>query len=200
MQKVGRGDREPSWKWSTWSSGFSRLLIMLRYKGLPLSSWVAVTVEVVGQLGGVVVKRSYLTLAITEWTGEPGLAIKCEGHAERLDRKVRRSLFWFFSAFYSWPSTSSVPLSPPLPESVHHSTWYCIWCQFHGYQSRTRDLTQHRGMECSWLVYSVVVSYIVSCWVRMSSEKWRRWGRTLYTETPVTPVVLGAKKVSTSTQ
>ena len=38
MQKAGRGDRGPSWKRSTWSSGFSRLLIMLRYKGLPLSS------------------------------------------------------------------------------------------------------------------------------------------------------------------
>ena len=31
MQKVGRGDREPSWRRRTWSSGFSRLLIMLRY-------------------------------------------------------------------------------------------------------------------------------------------------------------------------
>lgn len=31
MQRVGRGDRGPLWKRSTWSSGFSRLLIMLRY-------------------------------------------------------------------------------------------------------------------------------------------------------------------------
>ena len=66
MQKVGRGDREPSWRRSTWSSGFSRLLIMPRYictrdplyHQKRLGIWgVVKTVEVVAQLAGVVVKR-----------------------------------------------------------------------------------------------------------------------------------------------